>query len=49
MKNFKNINQIVNCNAIEMVDNSKWIEWYLNRKKSIPQKNLDRLIYLLNN
>lgn len=45
--NFKNINQIVNCNSIEMVDNTKWIQWYLNQKKSIPQKNLDRIVWIL--
>ena len=47
--NFKNINQVVNCNSILMVDNSKWIQWYLNQKKSIPQKNLDRMVFLLQN
>lgn len=26
----ENINSIVNCNSIEMVDNSKWIKWSLD-------------------
>jgi len=45
--NFKNINQIVNCNSIEMVDNTKWIKWYLNQKKSNTQKNLDSIVFTL--
>jgi hypothetical protein len=55
MKNFRNthgynmINEIVNCNSIKMVNGSKWINWYLNQKKRIPQKNLDRMVYHLNN
>jgi len=54
MKNFRNtygynmINEIINCNSIEMVNGSKWINWYLNQKKQIPQKNLDRLVFILN-
>ena len=47
MKTQININQVVNCNSIEMTDGTKWINWYLNQKKSIPQKNLNRLVYLL--
>ena len=45
--NFNNISQIINCNSIEMVNNTKWIQWYLNQKKSIPQKNLDNMVRLL--
>ena len=54
MRNFKNINgynlinEIVNCNTIKMVDGSKWIDWYLSQKKHIPQKNLDRMVFILN-
>ena len=47
MKTFKNINQIINCNSIEMVNGTKWIQWYLKQKKSIPQKNLDRMVWIL--
>ena len=43
----KNINQIVNCNSIETVDGSKWIEWYLDKKKSISQEKLDTIVFLL--
>ena len=46
--NFKNINEIINCNSIEMLDGSKWIEWYLKNKKEVPQKNLDAIVHILN-
>ena len=48
MKNFSNINDIVNANATPMVDNSKWISWYLDLYKSgLSQKRLEAIARLL--
>lgn len=39
-----NINYIVNANAIEMVDGSKWINWMLNlRRKGLNLKSCNRI------
>lgn len=42
------INEIVNCNAMKMQDGSKWVTWFLDQKKSIPQKNLYAIVRILN-
>lgn len=47
MKNQIDINQLVNCNSIEMTDGSKWITWYLKQKKSLPINSLRALVYIL--
>lgn len=48
MRTFNNINNIVNANATEMVDGSKWINWYINNKrKGVPNKNLEKIAYLI--
>ena len=48
MRNFSNINDIVNANAIEMVDKSKWITWYLNNKrKGHSQNSLETIARLV--
>jgi hypothetical protein len=51
MKNqngFYNINNIVNANATEMVDGSKWIKWSLNQlKKGLPKRNLNKIAALI--
>lgn len=48
MKNFTNINTIVNANATEMVDNTKWISWFLDlNRKGHSQKNLEKIARLI--
>jgi hypothetical protein len=48
MRNFSNINDIVNANATEMVNKSKWITWYLNNKrKGVSEKRLETIAYLI--
>ena len=48
MRNFSNINSIVNANATPMVDGSKWICWYLDAKrKGVSKKRLEKIAYLL--
>lgn len=48
MENFYNINTIVNANATEMVDNTKWISWSLNRlREGVPMKNLEKIARLI--
>jgi hypothetical protein len=42
-----NINQLINCNAIEMTDGSKWINWYLDKKKHLTQKKINATVHLL--
>jgi len=45
---FYNINDIVNSNAIEMADNSKWIIWSLNQlKKGLTKRKLNKIASLL--
>ncbi len=42
------INEVINCNTIKMKDGSKWVEWYLEQRNYIPKKNLDRIVFILN-
>jgi len=45
-----NINHIINANAIPMIDNSKWVNWSLNRLKSgIPLRKVNKIAELLTN
>lgn len=44
MKEFYNIHHIINANAIEMVDGSKWVKWSLDRLKSGLSKRKLNLI-----
>ena len=48
MRNFSNINNIVNANATEMVDGSKWVTWYLNNlKNGRSQKRMETIARLI--
>ena len=48
MKNFTNINTIVNANATEMVDNTKLTSWFLDlNRKGHSQKNLEKIARLI--
>jgi hypothetical protein len=51
MKNensFYNINSIVNANATEMVDGSKWVNWSLNQlKKGLTKRKLNKIAQLV--
>ena len=48
MKKFNNINTIVNANAIEMKDGSKWILWGYERiKEGVPTRNLEKIARLI--
>lgn len=47
MKTFENINLIVNCNSIKMTNGTKWIELYLKQSKTFPQKNLNKMLWIL--
>ena len=48
MRNFYNINAIVNANATEMVDESKWITWSLRQmKKGLSAKKINRIACMI--
>jgi hypothetical protein len=45
---FYNINHLVNANATEMADDSKWINWSLRQlKKGLPKRKLNKIADLI--
>lgn len=48
MKKFNNINTIVNANAIEMTDGSKWITWYIkNINRGVSKNRLETIAHII--
>jgi len=49
-KSFYNINDIVNANATEMIDGSKWVSWSLSQlKRGVPKRNVNKIASLIKN
>ena len=48
MRKFNNINTIVNANAIEMTDGSKWITWYIkNINRGVSKNRLETIAHII--